>query len=191
MAKDPVSKKAVWSPELVKKMAMVLTGHKGNESLQRFAKQLVIGACVDKGFTSKENENMQEVYELPWVRLGHFNSLVRFCFQNEHRSYSWDFAGGIAEGSKLSGYASNRGRHSNWVGDGAKKDWEEHNVTGVVLIGMHEEDIEFFYIPRDEFLALNRDRILLKRDCEQLKVWAKAWIDLQFQPTFSSILGHS
>jgi hypothetical protein len=179
-----------WNPDLIRKVAQTLTGHKGSEALNRFAKQLVIGSCIDKGFVSKENENLREVYELPFVRLGTFNVLTRFSFLS-NGSYTWDFAGGITEGQKLSGFASDKGRRSQWVGDGVKKEWEDNNVTGVTLCGFHETDVEFFYLTRDEFLALQRDRITLKKDCEQLQVWAKAWKDLCLQPTFSSLMGHT
>jgi hypothetical protein len=182
---------ATWNPDLVRKMAMTLTGHKGPESLNRFAKQLIIGAVKDKGFWDKSNDLMTEVYERPFVVLGSFNALSRFSFLNDRGSYVWDFAGGVEVGQKLSGFASNTGRHSNWVGDGAKKAWEEQNVTCVILVGFHSSDVEFFHIERDAFLALGVDRLNLKKDSPQAIQWKKSFEDLVLQPTFGSLLGVS
>jgi hypothetical protein len=173
---------------MIKNVAKVLTGHSGNEALNRFAKQLVCGACKAKGFWDHSNDSLQDVYERDWVMLGTFNVLTRFSFKNEAGSYSWDFGGGVVEGKALSGFASKKGRHSNWVGDGAKKVWEEFNVTGVVLVGF-DEDIEFFYLPASEFLALEKDRLVYRGGSTQLLNWAKAWDALMFQPTFSSLMG--
>jgi hypothetical protein len=174
--------------ELVRRMAKFLTGHKGTESLNRFAKQLVIGAVRDKGFEDRQNENLKDVYECPWVRLGHFNVLTRFAFMQAGGLFVWDFGGGVSEGQKLGGFASSRGRVSQWVGDTAKKVWEEHNVKGVVLVGLND-DVSFFYVSRDEFLALDSDRLSYKVDSETLQIWKKAWGDLVFQQTFGSLMG--
>jgi hypothetical protein len=174
--------------ELVRKMAIVLTGHHGAESLNRFAKQLVIGAARDKGFEDRQNNDLKAVYELPWVRLGHFNLLTRFSFMGPGGSFVWDFGGGVTEGQKLGGFASSKGRTSKWIGDGAKKIWEENNLTGVVLVGLND-DVQFFYVDRDEFLALDSDRLSFKVGSEELERWSKAWVALVFQQTFGSILG--
>src|SRR3972149_4324014 len=96
-------------PDFIRKMAQVLTGHHGTEALNRFAKQLVVGACKDRGFWDKSNDSMQEVYERPYVVLGHFNVLTRFSFISETGAYLWDFGSGVSEGQKLSGYASSKG----------------------------------------------------------------------------------
>jgi hypothetical protein len=178
-----------WNPDLVRKVAQLLTGHKGSEALNRFAAQLVIGAARDKGFVDKQNENMVEVYKLPFVRLGHFNVLTRFSFESDAGRYTWDFASGVTEGQKLSGYASSKGRQSKWLGDGAKKTWEVDNITGVVLVGFSEGDVQFFHLTRDEFLARDEDRINLKAGAPNLLLWAEAWRKLEFQPTFASFMG--
>jgi len=177
-----------WDPDVIRNIAKVLTGHSGTESLNRFAKQLVCGACKAKGFWDHSNDQMQAVYEREWVMLGTFNVLTRFSFKSSSGSFSWDFGGGVSEGVALSGFASKRGRHSNWVGDGAKRVWEEANVTGVVLVGF-DIDISFYYIQRDEFLALNKDRLVYRDSSEPLLKWAKDWEALVFQPTFSSLMG--
>jgi len=177
-------------PDLIRRIAQTLTNHQGSEALNRLAKQLVVGSARLKGFVDHQNDNMQEVYDTPWVRLGYFNVLTRFSFANAAGTYTWDFASGVTEGQKLDGFASTKGRISHWVGAGAKKEWEEHKITGVVLVGMYDVDVEFFYIERDEFLEMNADRIAFRRrDSEELQRWSKAWNDLVLQPTFSSLLG--
>jgi len=169
-------------------MAQFLTGHKGPESLNRFAKQLVVGAVRDKGFEDHQNDDLKSVYECPWVRLGHFNVLTRFSFLQGHGTFVWDFAGGVTEGQKLGGFASSKGRTSKWVGDGAEKVWKEDNLTGVVLVGVNA-DVTFYYIARDEFLALDKDRLSYKLGSEELERWSKAWDELIFQQTFGSMMG--
>jgi hypothetical protein len=173
---------------LVRNIAKFLTRHQGTESLNRFAKQLVVGAVGLKGFEDHQNDDLKSVYDCAWVRLGHFNMLTRFSFLESGGSYSWDFAGGVSEGQKLSGFASSKGRTSKWVGDGAKKLWEADKLTGVVLVGMNDDAL-FFYLNRDEFLALDKDRLTYKADSEELIRWSKAWDALVFQPTFGSLMG--
>src|SRR5437870_10939495 len=124
-----------WSPDLVRQIAQLLTGHRGSEAFNRFAKQLVIGDAKGKGFIDQRNSHMEAVYEREYVILGHFNIITRFSFATESGRFVWDFGSGVSEGQKLSGHASSKGRHSNWVGDSALRYWEERNVTGVVLVG--------------------------------------------------------
>jgi hypothetical protein len=174
--------------DAIKFLAKVLTGHQGSEALNRLAKQLVCGAAKSKGFWDHSNDSLQDVYDRDWVVLGSFNVLTRFSFPTGYGSFSWDFAGGVSEGKALSGYASSKGRHSKWVGDGARKLWEELNITGVVLVGFDEE-ISFYYLTAEEFHALDKDRLLYKPDSPQLVQWAKNWDQLLFQPTFASLMG--
>lgn len=183
--------KPKWTPELVKKLAVVLTGHQGSESLGRLAKQLVIGSAASKGFRDKQNDNLPEVYERPYVILGYFNALTRFSIESDAGRFKWDFAGGISDGQKLSGYASAKGRHSQWVGDGAEKVWKENNVTSVVLVGLADGDIRFFFIDKVEFLGLGHDRLSYKTDDPTLSRWETAWKELTFQQTFEGIFGGS
>jgi len=181
--------KKKYPPDLVRKLAMFLTGHKGNEALNRLAKQLVIGAVKDKGFTDHQNDNLPEVYERPYVVLGHFNVLTRFSIASDAGRFSWDFASGISDGQRLAGFASAKGRSSHWVGDGAEKLWKELNIAGAVLVGLYDGDIRFFYIDKEEFFSLGTDRINPKTDSENLVVWEENWNRLTFQQTFAGIFG--
>jgi hypothetical protein len=179
------------TPDLLRRMAQLLTGHKGSEALNRFGKLLVVGAARNKGFEDKQNDNVRDLFDHPWVRLGHFSLLTRFSFK-EGKRYQWDFASGVSEGQHLDGFASSKGRMSKWVGTGAKKLWEENGITGVVLVGM-AEDVEFFYVGKDEFLAMDKDRLSFVVDglasSEELVRWKHAWEELVFQPTFGALLG--
>jgi hypothetical protein len=179
--------KVRWDPESVRQIAQLVTTHKGSEALNRFAKMLVIGSAKDKGFSDSRNENMNEVFDREFVSLGYFNLLTRFSFANDANRFTWDFASGVTEGQKLSGFASAKGRHSKWVGDGAAKYWEEQNVSGVVLLGM-EADLHFYYLSREQFLLLNQDRISARVGDSALVEWEQAWDQLKFQQTFDSIL---
>lgn len=182
------------TPDLIRRMARLLTGHEGSESLNRFARQLVIGAARLKGFEDAQNRDLRAVYDRPHVLLGHFAVLTRFSFVSEAGKYIWDFASGVSEGQKLDGVASSRGRISKWVGDGAKKNWEEHNITGVVLVGMGA-DVQFFYMTKEEFLLRGEDRIVAKWEHGNephdfdLQRWSKAWDGLVFQQSFGSLMG--
>jgi hypothetical protein len=177
------------TPDGLKRLAVLLTGHQGSESLNRLAKQLVVGSAREKGFVDQQNNDMNAVYELPYVRLGHFNVLTRFSFLSDSGRFKWDFGGGITEGKALSGFASSKGRSSVWVGKGAGKHWNELGITGVVLVGFMYSDVEFYYIPKDEFLALDTDRLSYKADSPIIAEWKSKWEKTVFQPTFESLLG--
>lgn len=179
--------KKKYTPEFVQLIAERITGCKGSIALNRFAKSLVIGAAKEKGFEDKQNDSLSAVYERPYVVLGYFNVLTRFAAISDSGRFKWDFASGVTEGKKLSGYASSKGRHSQWVGEGAEKLWKEQNISAVVLIGFADGDIRFFYVSREEFLKIGEDRLSFKATDDQLTIWEKAWADLQFQPTFESL----
>src|SRR5262245_30721635 len=122
-----------------KKLAEVITGTDGSDSLNRLAKLIVIGELKRRGFVDGRNDSLKEVFKEPFVYAGTFNLLVRSSLLRD-RTYVWDFAGGISEGAKLGQgdipeYNSSTGRRSKWVGGNAVSNWDKFLIAGVVLVG--------------------------------------------------------
>ena len=174
---------------MIRFLAMSMTNHKGPESLNRFAKLLVIGQMKDKGFEDSRNSNVKEVFDRDYICTGHFNALVRFSFLNASNRFCWDFASGNVVGKSTgeNTFVSSKGRRSKWVGKGAEKNWKEKNITCVIMIGLDDKnDLRFYYLTKAEFLSLEQDKIIMKPD--ERPEWEKAWDNLLLQHTFSSML---
>ncbi len=177
------------SEKLLRSLAPVMTGTKGADAYNRFAKLAVVGALKDKGFEDGRNSDLAELYKKAYVCAGNFNLLVRFSFLNAVGSFIWDFASGVSVGKSMGEktYASSKGRYSKWVGKGAEKNWRDLNITGMVLVGLDGNDeIRFYYVGREEFLDLGKDRLIVKPNGRP--EWEEAWSNLQFEQTFSSVL---
>jgi hypothetical protein len=170
-------------------VAQQVSHTEGSHSLNRFAKLMVIGQLKEKGFEDIRNSNTEEVFDSEWIFAGYFNLLVRFSFLSSAKKFVWDFGSGNVVGKSVGEtFISSKGRHSKWVGDGAEKRWEENNISGVVLVGMGEDDsFQFLYITKEEFLKIGKDKLICKPD--SVKEWEDNWKNLVIQKSFFSELG--
>jgi len=175
---------------LIRILASGITKTQGSDSLNRLAKLLVVGNMAKKGFADKRNSDLDELFKSSCVFCGHFNVLVRFSNLSEVGRFTWDFASGNVVGKSTGEdtYISSKGRHSKWVGEGAEKNWEAANITGLVLVGLDAEDNPRFYLlTRDQFLALDTDRVIIRPN--EHPDWEAAWDGLQLEQNFSSMFG--
>lgn len=108
--------------KLVRQFAEVITGEKGDDALQQFSKQLVLGASRTRG-----NEVLTEVFQEELLAVNGLKVLTKMTFEIAGR-FRWSFS-------------------ENWLNDlGA---WEKRDCAGIALVGM-QEDARFFFLTKDD-----------------------------------------